>query len=297
MAIMEQLLQRGCEANVQDATGQTALTIVAEKGDAEGLSLLLAHGADVRVGRKDGIPALGLTARGGHLPTLRLLLGAGAMVDEPSGGEGCTALMLASRAFLTVYSRREEHDQILACIEELLARGADVNRLDVNGRSALFHVTAHRYGGGGLGKVRRGACHGRGYMKMVLKTCTFETLLDRHSDTPCLSWDGVHTFAFHRRPPHARSSFFPPSARYVDRSAQKRLVRWLVERGAELELRDRAGILLVDAADPAVAKLVRDRNITSYDDLIKSGHFGSLPPVARFLYIVPSDVVCTVIWS
>ena len=131
------LLDRG--ASVAACSGQArqnALTGAARGGNLETLELILAAG---RVGVDDVCPGAGAStafaqaAAAANLPVMKRLLAAGAAVDVP-GADGVSPLMWAARQ-----SRSAE------AVAFLLRNGADPNRVDKAGRTALVHLaSSHR---------------------------------------------------------------------------------------------------------------------------------------------------------
>merc|ERR1712000_27081 len=68
----------GCDLNVKDKDGQTALHFVACEGHTEIASILIEAGCDLNVQDKEGETALHFAARDGHAEIASLLIEAGA---------------------------------------------------------------------------------------------------------------------------------------------------------------------------------------------------------------------------
>ena len=74
----------------------TALTIAADKGHHDFVTLLLEHDAQLNARNKKGCTALWLACNGGHLETVKVLIGKGADT-EAQDNRKLTPLMVAFR--------------------------------------------------------------------------------------------------------------------------------------------------------------------------------------------------------
>ena len=115
--IVELLLKRGADINLQTSLGTTALSTAAYYGRERMVEMLLQHGAEIGT-------ALVYSAHGGKERVVDLLLRRGAEIDlqDKNGG---TALMLA-----VCFNRP-------AVVLRLLRAGADMTLRDAYGKTAL----------------------------------------------------------------------------------------------------------------------------------------------------------------
>ena len=95
---VRQLLDSGADPNLRNGYGLAPLSIAISNGDAESVRILLAEGADPNTVERSGEPVLISAAGVGVLESVRLLVAAGAVVDEADSNYGQTALMAAARA-------------------------------------------------------------------------------------------------------------------------------------------------------------------------------------------------------
>ncbi len=95
VALTQQLLQMGADANARDAnTGLTALMLAACHANVELVRALLAAGADpFTTDSQTGATALHKAAQGGSVEVARMLVEAGAFVDAVTPTMGHTAIM------------------------------------------------------------------------------------------------------------------------------------------------------------------------------------------------------------
>ena len=122
--VIASLLANGADVNQHSDGGWTALMLAANLGVARVVRLLLAHGADVEHATWLDKTALTEAAWRGHTEVVATLLVHGAAVDQCDW----TALMAASK---------NDHG---AVVDLLLASGADVNKTESNGRTALMEA-------------------------------------------------------------------------------------------------------------------------------------------------------------
>ena len=178
-ARVERLLDAGADPSVANDYGASPMGLAAEVGDDRILGLLLDAGADADSPNPDGQTALMAVARTGNVEAARMLIDAGAAVDAREGWGGQTALMWASArrhpemmVFLIAHGAdvdaRSTHrdyqrhvtaegrpknmdsggftpllyaarENCMACVDVLLAAGADIDLPDPDGVSPL-HV-------------------------------------------------------------------------------------------------------------------------------------------------------------
>ena len=94
--VVDLLLQRGAEINLQDSSkGYTALIVAAGTGHEHVVDLLLRRGAEINLQSSDGVTALMLAAGTGHEQVVDLLLQRGAAINKQNS-KGHTALICAA---------------------------------------------------------------------------------------------------------------------------------------------------------------------------------------------------------
>ncbi len=121
----EELRLSTAEVNARDCLGRTALSLAAEKGNTESVSLLLAAGAHPSTTANSGTTALCYAARTSDLTCVSLLIAAGAEVRSKTDWDQ-TALHYAA-----AHSTDRRNAQLL------LEAGADANAVDRDGRTPL----------------------------------------------------------------------------------------------------------------------------------------------------------------
>ncbi len=191
------LLERGANPDAVNDYGVTPLAAAAVEADAGILRALLGAGADVEAANAEGQTALMVVARTGHVDAARALLERGANVNAREGFGGQTALMWAAaqkhpdmiRLLLergaTVDARGMAHDwerrvtaepriKIMqtggftpllyaaregcaACVEPLVAGGADVDLSDPYGMTPLVLARYNRQFDTAVELIERGA--------------------------------------------------------------------------------------------------------------------------------------------
>jgi ankyrin repeat protein len=145
-AILELLLEAGANADSPNADGMTALLAVARTGNVEAAKLLLEHGATVDARESfGGQTALMWAAARRHPEMIELLVAHGAAVNARSAvrdyqrhiqAEGRPKSLDSGGFTPLLYAAREN---CLACVDALLANGADIDLPDPDGVSPL-HV-------------------------------------------------------------------------------------------------------------------------------------------------------------
>ncbi|KAJ8683895.1 hypothetical protein QAD02_019687 [Eretmocerus hayati] len=138
--IIEKILSSNLDVNIIDTNGQTALHFLTEMnkpfGDdkrSEVAELLLRKGANVNIRSKSGSTPLHIALKKGHFNLIEMFLKYNAdpnITDQ----ESCTALHLAASNDLLAPNFHE-------IINSLLAKGADVDAKQTDGKSAL-HLAA-----------------------------------------------------------------------------------------------------------------------------------------------------------
>jgi ankyrin repeat protein len=131
------LLERGASLTRVNEHGTTMLGTAVYNGDEELVRILLAHGVDPSEADGSGKGPMIYAAAKGFAPIVQLLLDAGVDPNKAYGHD-LTALMWAAGHPNIVPTEKG-----LALVEMLVARGADLNRVDDRGRSALM-IAAER---------------------------------------------------------------------------------------------------------------------------------------------------------
>ena len=111
-------LDEGLDPEYQAAHIGTGLMVAAWYGHIEMMALFVERGADVRRSNRNGEQPLQLAAWGGHLEAMRWLLEHGAPLEREGNNWGALH-----------YAVFNGHQQL---VEELIARGANVNALSPN---------------------------------------------------------------------------------------------------------------------------------------------------------------------
>jgi ankyrin repeat protein len=147
VALVDELLKRGFDANQGNAAGYAPLPTAARLGNARMVALLLAHKADPNLGGSKGndvAGSLNQAARGVRFDAARLLIAAGADVNR-GNAIGITPLMICARA----------DDSDARVTNLLLQHGAQIRKKADDGydsldaamenRNRLFMQNALRY--------------------------------------------------------------------------------------------------------------------------------------------------------
>jgi len=171
------LIQAGADVTLANNYGVTPMSLAAEVASTEMLELLLDAGADADSPNADGMTALMAVARTGNVEAAKLLIDHGATVDAREGFGGQSALMWAAarrhpamielladhgaavdarstardyQRHITAEGRPKSLDSggftpllyaarenCIACVDALLAKGADIDLADPDGVSPL----------------------------------------------------------------------------------------------------------------------------------------------------------------
>ena len=178
-AEVQRLLDLGADVSLANDYGATPMGLAAEVANTEILKLLLDAGADVESPNADGMTSLLAVARTGNVDAATLLLDRGAAIEAREGFGGQTPLMWAAarrhpamielllargakideRSAVRDYQRHVQaegrpksldtggfspllyaaRENCIACVDVLLARGADIDLPDPDGVTPL-HV-------------------------------------------------------------------------------------------------------------------------------------------------------------
>ncbi len=140
------LLEHGADPNIQNEYGYTSLMIASQysndTGNIEPVKLLLEHGADLHLQNKEQCTALMYASQysntTSNLETVKLLINASHDKNfnvNLSEVNGTTALMFACKVSCSSSS--------LETVQLLISQGADVNRADNKGNTALMYACFH----------------------------------------------------------------------------------------------------------------------------------------------------------
>lgn len=125
--VMEILLEFNADPEYPNTSGKTCLMIACYAGQEEAARLLRQHGALWETRDKNGLTAVHWAADGGHDDLLLWLVRDGGPVDIQDNVNGWTPLMRV--ACLT------GNDEVA---EVLIAKGADINKIDKSGKTVLM---------------------------------------------------------------------------------------------------------------------------------------------------------------
>jgi ankyrin repeat protein len=136
--IINFILEKGYDININDTDGDTALVIASKTENEELLRTIIDAGADVNIQNKDGNTALMIASIYSNAETediIKMLINAGTDVNIQNK-DGNTALMLAC-----LHSNEMSYEET---VKYLIDVGADVNIQNKDGNTAL--IFASKYG-------------------------------------------------------------------------------------------------------------------------------------------------------
>ncbi|KAF1323579.1 Tkl protein kinase, partial [Globisporangium splendens] len=134
--IVRLLLDRGAAVNLGNNVGDTPLHNAAASTDSIGMVReLLDYGASIDQQNNDGWSALNTAIHSGCADIALLLIESGAAIDLPNN-DGDTPLLVAVK-----------DSSCVDVVEELLARGANINHQNRVGATALYHAMVYENDG------------------------------------------------------------------------------------------------------------------------------------------------------
>jgi ankyrin repeat protein len=152
-AHVKDLIRQGEPINVptRSQAHHTPLLLAAWLGRAEIFALLVENGADITARNEDGLTSLIIAAYGGNMELVDFALRSGALPDEQTDAN-VTALMVAAAhgriASLNITADYQARKALVGdfelIVERLIEAGADVNRVDADGKTALMHAVANQ---------------------------------------------------------------------------------------------------------------------------------------------------------
>ena len=115
-----------------DKETHSPLHLAIQEDHSEAALMLLEAGISVNSTDKFGLSALNYSCSMANVPLSIVLVNSGANVNISDREAGTTPLMFAAQ------------EESVEFVSLLLSKGADINAIDSNGQSALFHAAARK---------------------------------------------------------------------------------------------------------------------------------------------------------
>jgi len=132
-AAVDDALKNGFDINTRGEQARTLLMMASFNGHTDMVKMLLKNGAGIDVRDSTDRTALMYASTGPFAPTVKVLLDAGAQVNLKDNHENWTAFMFAAG------------EGQIEVMKLLIASGADINALDVDGESAYDFATTNKH--------------------------------------------------------------------------------------------------------------------------------------------------------
>jgi quinoprotein dehydrogenase-associated probable ABC transporter substrate-binding protein len=139
------LIELGADVNLAKSDGTTPLIAAASRDHVPSIKVLLEHGADIEKLGPQGFRVLPLAIADDNYEAAKALIEAGAKVNEPSGAEGLTPLMVAAAQTAPAEGAMflPSSTRPIDIAKGLIERGADVNAQSTKGVTALMIAATH----------------------------------------------------------------------------------------------------------------------------------------------------------
>ncbi|XP_063965713.1 uncharacterized protein LOC129276853 [Lytechinus pictus] len=267
------LINKGASVNTSSNDGWTAFIGAAENGHKDMVEYLLTQGANVNVSDKNGFTALHAAAANGHLGVVQYLVRQGVDLNKGDSNDNTAMHRAFQNGCLDVYVFLMSHGSSMNDFNvdgnaprdpqpddpqsesPLIDSEGKVNQLDSHGFAAIHHAMHHGY------------------------TSVIETLLSQGADINIQSGDGQtclhHAIKLCYRTdrevePTETLKKISTDFYHGDLSPKRALVIYLLENGANTDMRDTYGNLPIQfARDEQIRQMIFSRlpsmeRITSY---------------------------------
>ena len=251
-AEVARLIKAGADVKIANSYGATAMSLAANTGNAEIIKLLLKAGADVESPNAEGQTALMAVARTGNVDAAKLLLQHGANVNARESWGQQTALMWAAaqkqpqmikvlvqrgadvnaRGIVRNWDRKvtaegrpkdmnrggftpllyAAREGCVACVDELLKGGADINLDDPHGTTPLVLAL------------------------MNMKFDTAKSLIEKGADISLWDYYG-QTPLYVAVDMHTVPAGFRADVPSTDKTVPMEIIQTLLDRGANVNVR------------------------------------------------------------
>ena len=220
LRVVELLLSKGVESDMEDKNYHTPLMLAAQNGHNDVSMHLINHGADVcKIGGIFKRTALHHASRNGHLRVVELLLSKGVESDVEDK-YSCTPLILAAQ---------NGHNDVSM---HLINHGADVSKIGVFRRSTLLRYASEN------GHLR--------VVELLLSKGAEIDVEDKYSRTPLMlavknGHNDVSMHLINHGADVSKIGVFRRSTllRYASENGHSRVVELLLSKGAEIDAEDK----------------------------------------------------------